>query len=162
MAQINYITCLNEMYQGQGFPPYRWSEFETSPWTPFEKALDQTCVALISSAGIFRDDQEPFDPWAVNDLSFRQIPVDTEHERLRLHHNYFDHRDAMLDLNCVFPVQRLFELEKEVFIKHLAPTAITLGMGRLYKRTALQNETVPKIVEILKKQETDAVLLVAA
>jgi len=162
MTPINYITCLNEMYQSQGFPPYRCSEFDTSPWAPFEKALDQACVALVSSAGIFGDDQEPFDPWAVNDLSFRQIPADTEHEKLRLHHNYFDHRDAVLDLNCVFPVQRLSELEKEGFIKRLAPTAITLGMGRLYKRTALQNETVPKIVEILKKQETDAVLLVAA
>lgn len=162
MAQINYITCLNEMYQSQGFPPYRWSEFNESPWAPFEKELDQACVALISSAGIFRDDQQPFDPWAVNDLSFRKIPTNTQHERLKLHHNYFDHRDAMLDLNCVFPVQRLFEMEKEGFIKRLAPTAITLGMGRLYKRTALQNETVPKIVEILKKQETDAVLLVAA
>jgi D-proline reductase (dithiol) PrdB len=162
MAQINYITCLNEMYQSQGFPPYRWSEFDESPWAPFEKELDQASVALISSAGIFRDDQEPFDPWAVNDLSFRQIPVNTQHERLKLHHNYFDHRDALLDLNCVFPVKRLSELEKEGFIKRLAPTSVTLGMGRLYKRTALQNETVPKILEILKKQETDAVLLVAA
>ena len=162
MEYINYVTSLNETYQSQGFPPYRWSEFDTSPLTPFEKSLDQACVALVSSAGIFRDDQEPFDPWAVNDLSFRQIPADTKHEKLRLHHNYFDHRDAMLDLNCVFPVQRLSELEKEGFIKRLAPTAITLGMGRLYKRTALQNETVPKLVEILKKQETDAVLLVAA
>ena len=40
------------------------------------------------------------------------------------------------------------------------PVAITLGMGRLYKRTALQKETVPELVEILKNQDTDAVLLV--
>jgi len=162
MEYINYVTCLNEMYQSQGFPPYRWSEFDTSPWKPFEKKLNEACVALISSAGIFMDDQEPFDPWAVNDLSFRQIPVDTKPERLRLHHNYFDHRDALLDFNCVFPAERLQELEKEGFIGRLAPMAITLGMGRLYKRTALQNETVPEIVKVLKKQEADAVLLVAA
>jgi hypothetical protein len=35
-------------------------------------------------------------------------------------------------------------------------------MGRLYKRTALQNETVPKIVDVLRDQNADAVLLVAA
>jgi hypothetical protein len=35
-------------------------------------------------------------------------------------------------------------------------------MGRLYKRTALQTETVPRIIEVLKGQETDAVLLIAA
>ena len=160
MKPVDYVSGLNEMYQSQGFPPYRWSEFDSSPWTPFGKSLDQACLALISSGGIFRHDQEPFDPWAVNGLGFRQIPTNTPYRDLRLHHNYFDHRDALRDLNCVFPVQRLKELADQGFIGRLAPAAITLGMGRLYKRTALQKETVPRIVEVLKGQGVDAVLLV--
>jgi len=162
MPRIEYVDNLNKMYQGQGFPPYQWSKFDTSPWTPFEKSLHEACIALVSSAGIFRDDQDPYDPWAVNDLSYREIPRDTPYERLRLRHNYFDHRDAVKDLNCVLPLHRLAELESEGFIGRFAPTAITLGMGRLYKRTALANVTVPKIVEVLQAQKTDAVLLVAA
>jgi D-proline reductase (dithiol) PrdB len=150
------------MYQSQGFPPYKWSQFDSSPWTPFNKPLHQARIVLISSAGIFRDDQEPFDPWAVNDLSFRQIPTETPFERLKLHHNYFDHRDALKDLNCVFPVRRLEEIARSGFIGSFAPEAITLGMGRLYKRTALQKQTVPEIVKILHKNKADAVLLVAA
>jgi len=160
MIPIDYVSGLNEMYQRQGFPPYRWSEFDSSPWTPFEKSLDGARLALISSGGISRHDQESFDPWAVNDLSFRLIPTDTPYRTLELHHNYFDHRDALRDLNCVFPVQRLKGLEDEGFIGSLGPVAITLGMGRLYKRTALQKQTVPEIVEVLKKQDVDAVLLV--
>lgn len=162
MSRIDYVPCINDMYQSQGFPPYRWSEFDSSPWSPFEKSLDQARIALISSAGIFREDQEAFDPWAVNDLSYRQIPIETPFERLKLNHNYFDHRDALKDLNCVFPVRRLDELAKSGFIGNFAPVAITLGMGRLYKRTALQKETVPEIVKVLNKQQADAVLLVAA
>jgi len=162
MNPVDYVSALNDMYQRQGFPPYRWSEFDSSPWSPLEKQLNEICLALISSAGIFREDQEPFDPWAVNDLSFRQVPTDTPFGMLRLHHNYFDHRDALLDLNCVFPVQRLKELEAEGYIGSLAPVAITLGMGRLYKRTALQNETVPRIVKELERQSADAALLVPA
>ena len=162
MLPINYVSCLNDMYQSQGFPSYRWSQFETSPWAPFQKPLDQACIALISSAGIFRADQEPFNPWAVNDLSFRQIPTNTPLEQLKLHHNYFDHRDAVKDVNCVFPIRRLDELAESGFIGSFAPTAITLGMGRLYKRTALQQESVPGIVKTLQEQNTDAVLLVAA
>ena len=162
MKPIDYVACLDEMYQSQGFPPYRWSEFDSSPWCPFDKDLGETRLALISSAGIFRNDQDPFDPWAVNDLSFRRIPVDTPHGQLRLHHNYFDHRDAVKDFNCVFPVQRLKELEGEGTIGGLVPEAITLGMGRLYKRTALQKETVPKIVEVLRQNGADAALLVPA
>jgi D-proline reductase (dithiol) PrdB len=150
------------MYQSQGFPPYRWSQYDSSPWVPFEKPLDQACITLISSAGIFRDDQEPFDPWAVNGLSFRQIPTDTPLERLKLHHNYFDHRDAFKDMNCVFPLQRLENLAESGIIGSFAPIAITLGMGRLYKRTALLQETVPEIVKVLNEQNADAALLVAA
>ena len=162
MTHIRYVSNLDKMYQSQGFPPYKWSQFDSSPWTPFERPLEQARIALLSSAGIFRDDQDPFDPWAVNDLSFRRIPTYTPFERLRLHHNYFDHRDALTDLNCIFPVQRLQDLEGAGFIGSLAAEAITLGMGRLYKRTALQQETVPQIVDILREQGADAVLLVAA
>ena len=59
------------------------------------------------------DAQESFDPWAVNGLDFRTIPSDTPYQRLRLNHNYFDHRDALKDLNCIFPAERLRELETE-------------------------------------------------
>ncbi len=162
MKPVNYKEGLDQMYQSQGFPPYKWSVFDSSPWAPFDKHLDEASIGLISSAGIFRDDQEPFDPWAVNDLSFRQIPIDTPFARLRLHHNYFDHRDALKDFNCVFPVHRLKELEKEGFIRHFIPTALTLSMGRLYKRTELQQETVPRMVKIMRDMGADAVLLVAA
>jgi D-proline reductase (dithiol) PrdB len=162
MASIDYVVCLNDMYQSEGFPPYKWSEFDSSPWTPFEKPLGESCIALLSSAGIFRDDQEPFDPWAVNDLSFREIPIDTPQNRLKLNHNYFDHREALSDLNCVLPVGRLKDLEDSGYIGKFAPLAITLGMGRLYKRTALQKETVPQLVDELRGQGADAALLVAA
>ena len=162
MKPVDYVTALNEMYQSQGFPPYKWSQFDTSPWSSLSKPLSEACVTLISSAGIFIDGQEPFDPWAVNDLSFRRVPADTPYESLKLNHNYFDHRDATKDLNCVFPVKRLKELEAEGHIGDLAPTAITLGMGRLYKRTALQNETVPEIASVLEQEGADAALLVPA
>ena len=102
MAHIHYVSSLDKMYQSQGFPPYKWSQFDSSPWKPFKKPLNQARIALLSSAGIFREDQDPFDPWAVNDLSFRQIPKNTPFEKLKLHHNYFDHRDALKDLNCLF------------------------------------------------------------
>ena len=162
MKPINYISCLDNMYQNQGFPAYRWSEFDSSPWEAFDKPLEQARIALISSAGIFKEDQEPFDPWAVNDLSFREIPIQTPFEQLKLHHNYFDHRDAVKDLNCVFPVHRLQDLVQSGFIGSMAPQAITLGMGRLYKRTALQKQTTPELIRRIRKQNTDAVLLVAA
>ena len=162
MTRIDYVDYLNSKYQSQGFPPYRWSVFDTSPWTPFEKPLEQSCIALISAGGVSAEGQEPFDPWAINGLSFREIPKNISFEKLKLNHNYFDHRDAVKDLNCVFPLERLGELEASGYIGKAAPTAISLGMGRLYKRTALQTETGPKICAVLKEQKVDAAVLVAA
>ena len=65
-------------------------------------------------------------------------------------------------LDQIKMMDRLKELEEAGQIGRLSRTAVTLGMGRLYKRTALQNETVPMIVETLKERGVDAVLLVAA
>lgn len=162
MAQIEYIASLNEMYQSQGFPPYKWSEFSASPWSPVKKKLSEMTISLISSAGIFMEGQNPFDPWAVNDLSFRRIPVTVDFEKLHLRHNYFDHRDAVSDLNCVFPVRQLQYMAAEGKIGRLAPTAVTLGMGRLYKRTALQTEATPEIIGVIEAEGADAAFLVPA
>ncbi|MBW2092866.1 MAG: hypothetical protein JRI34_12195 [Deltaproteobacteria bacterium] len=162
MARIEYITCLNKMYQSQGFPEYKWSVYDSAPFAPLGKPLSRAKVALVSSGGIFKDDQEPFDGWAVNDFSLRTIPMDTSFDRLRLSHNYFDHRDAVKDYNCVFPIQRLRELAEEGFIGMAADFAVSLGMGRAYKRSGLFEQTVPAIMEEFQNQEVDAALLVAA
>ena len=162
MAQINWVPAINQYYQGQGFSAYRWSIFDSSPWTPFKIPLNEACIGLLSSSGVFRDDQEPFDPWAVNDYSHRQISKDTPLKKLKLHHNYFDHRNALKDLNCVFPLQRLNELEAAGFIGSLTSSTISLGMGRLYRRSGLTDQTIPSVVEVLKGEGADAVLLVAA
>ena len=106
--------------------------------------------------------QEPFDGWAVNDFSLRVIPTDTPFDRLRLNHNYFDHRDAVKDFNCVFPIQRVQELAEEGFIGQAAGLAVSLGMGRTYKRSGLFQQTIPAVVSELQEQEVDAALLVAA
>lgn len=162
MPSIEYVTCLNKTYQSQGFPEYKWSVYESSPFTPFTKPLNQSRVGLISSGGISEKEQKPFDGWAVNEFSLRVIPIDTPFDRLRLDHNYFDHRDAVKDYNCVFPIQRLHELAEEGFIGHAAESAVSLGMGRTYKRSGLFQQTVPAIVSELQGQKVDAALLVAA
>ncbi len=162
MARIEYVANLNQSYQSQGFPEYRWSVYDSAPFVPFSKSLNQSKIGLISSGGITMEGQEPFDGWAVNDFSLRVIPIDTPFDRLRLNHNYFDHRDAVKDYNCVFPIQLIQELAEEDFIGQAAELAVSLGMGRTYKRSGLMQQTVPAVVSELQEQEVDAALLVAA
>ena len=81
MKPIDYVADLNAYYQGHGFPPYKWSVFRTTTWSPFEKPLNQAKVALLCSSGMSRRDQEPFDPLARSELSYREIPKDTPDRR---------------------------------------------------------------------------------
>jgi hypothetical protein len=41
-----------------------------------------------------------------------RIPIDTPREKLRVRHGGYDIRAAQLDLNTVFPLDRILELEK--------------------------------------------------
>jgi len=160
MSPVNYIERTRAFFEARGFPPYRWAENETAPWTPFEKPLEESRVALLSSGGIYHTDQPPFNPDR-DDLTFREILSDVDVGELRISHNNYDHRDADQDVNCVFPIERFRELEEEKYIGELAPTSYTL-MGRIFRLSALRAELAPQIVERLKEAQVDVLFAVPA
>ncbi len=164
MDYIRYVPSLTEKYKSLGFPNYDWSKNDTSPFVPVKKPLEESRISLIASSGIFRDDQEPFEPdgWPVDEVGIRLIPKDTDGKRLKLYYNYYDHRDAVKDINCVYPVDRLQEFEEEGFIGELAPSLISLGMGRTYRRSLIFKTLAPKIVEALNEQGVDGAIVVSS
>ena len=141
MDYIHYVPSLTKKYVSLGFPQYDWSKHDTAPWVPVKKPLEESRISLIASSGIFRDDQEPFEPDG---------------------YNYYDHRDAVKDINCVYPVDRLREFEEEGFIGELAPSLISLGMGRTYRRSLIRKQLIPKVSEILHEQGVDGVIVVSS
>jgi D-proline reductase (dithiol) PrdB len=137
--------------------PYRWSTFETIPWTPLTKPVSQCRIALFSSSGIHLKAQRPFDA-VKDDLSWREIPIDADPQDLVVSH-YSKNATQVQDFNSVLPLERLRELTSEGAIGSLAPFAFTF-MGRIFKRTQLQKEMTPGIVERLRLLDVDAALLV--
>ena len=160
MKSIEYVKVLDSYYQSFGFPPYKWSVFKTTTWTPFEKPLDKARVALLCSSGISRKDQEPYEPLSRDNLTYREIPKETRAADMVINYAYYDHTDADKDPNIVFPIDRFRELEQEGFIGELAETNYGLGMGRMYKRTALQTQLATEIVRKLKEAKVDALFCV--
>ncbi len=157
---VPYIACIDAHYQGLGFPPFKWSTFESAPWTPLVKPIDECRIALLGSGGISLKGQPLYDPKSVNDFSIREIPKDTQVEDFIISCSYYDHTDAQKDINCVYPIERFQELEKQRYIGELAPINVTTGMGRLYERDHLQNVMAPGIARELLKDKVDAVFLV--
>ena len=87
--------------------------------------------------------------------------METAPADLLISHDYYDHKDAEKDINCVFPLERLRELAAEGFIGGLTPFHLTF-MGRIFRKTALLNEMIPGLIARLKALDVDLAFLVPA
>jgi D-proline reductase (dithiol) PrdB len=84
------------------------------------------------------------------DASFRVIPGDAAARDLTITHDYYDHRAADRDLNCVFPLERLHELARAGCIGRVAPRHIgTMGHILGDEERRLVGETAPAIARLL-------------
>ncbi|MFQ5342773.1 MAG: glycine/sarcosine/betaine reductase selenoprotein B family protein [Anaerolineae bacterium] len=140
----------------------RWVKGET-PWTPLPKPVSELRLALIGSGGVYHEDQEPFD--AANregDWSFRVIPGDAPPSALRVAHDHYNHKDgADKDINVVFPLDRLRELETRGDIGELSPAHIGF-MGFIMRPEKIAEEMSPAVIRVLKEAAVEAALLVPA
>ena len=136
-------------------------ETKDIPWTPFNKELRLCRVGLVTTAGVHFKDQRPFD---MNDKegdpSYREIDNRRPLTDLMITHDYYDHTDADRDINIVFPIVRLKELEEEGEIGRVSDFHYTF-MGHIDGRhiQTLVNQTGPEVAERLKNLAVDVVLL---
>ena len=135
------------------------------PWAPLSKPLSECTVALLSSAGIALKTDKPFDqegerqnPWW-GDPSYRILPKTASQDEVRLYHMHIDPSYAMQDLNCLFPTQRLQEMEASGRIGQVSPRHYSI-MGYILNPERLLSETVPALIRNLKEDQVDVVVLV--
>jgi D-proline reductase (dithiol) PrdB len=112
------------------------------PFTPFEGELSRATVGLVTAAGVHLKDQEPFNiADELGDLGYRVFPEDVQSSELMVTHHHYDHRDADRDINVVFPIDALRDLESEGFIrgvakKHVGYMGYTMQLKAMYEGTA--------------------------
>jgi D-proline reductase (dithiol) PrdB len=120
--------------------------------------LRETMFALVTTAGVHLRDQQPYD--LAGDNTWRLIPGDVRADQLMVTHRHYDHRHADVDINCVFPIDRLRELAAEGTIggvgdRHLGFMGYTQHLRDLYERAA------PEMAKLIERSQADAVLLTA-
>ncbi len=130
------------------------------PFTPFERELAKSNIAIVTAAGVHLSEQEPFNiADEMGDLTYRLIPPDTDSSGLMVTHHHYDHTDADADINVVFPLDLLRELEADKIIGGLARKHIGY-MGYTMQLKAMYEGTAPEIAnEIDKGSRADAVVL---
>ena len=134
------------------------------PWCPVYKPLEQSKIALVTTAGVHHKDQQPFDMNDdMGDPTFRILDDQTIADGYKITHDYYDHRDAERDLNIVFPVQRLKDMQAADLIRSVSEMHFSF-MGHIdgHHVDALINRSAPEVARMLKDLEVDVVLLTPA
>jgi D-proline reductase (dithiol) PrdB len=139
---------------------YPFMVYEDAPWAPFAGNPKDHTFALVTSGGLYlRDRQEPFETESIHgDPSCREIPRDIRQEDAGFAHSHYDHGLAEQDINCIFPIHRLQELEEEGIIGSLAQTHYSFSY--VNDVLPLMEETAPRVVQGLKNEGVTALILV--
>ncbi len=136
-------------------------ELDATPWTPFTVPISKAKFALFTTGGFYVEGQEPYEtdgPERQGDWSYRAIPKDTPRDRINVAHLHYDLSGPKQDINCVFPLDRFVELEREGVIGQLADTNYSF-MGFIQRPDLLMAETAPEVARRLKEDGVDAVFL---
>ena len=126
-------------------------------WCPITKPLNQSRVALLSSAALRLAHQTPFIPR--EDSSYRRVPSDPTAGNIIIDHHSGIGKVPKQDPEIVFPRTALARLAEKGIIGALAPFHFSF-MGGLRDHGKIENELAPAIAAELKQAEVDLALLV--
>lgn len=158
MAELSELPLKTRLF----LAAYRWRRIDPVPWSSLRKPLRECRVAIVSSAGLTRPDQAPFDDDVRGgDPTFRILPADTDlGELLESHRSEsFDHSGIREDSNLALPLDRLRELAVAGTIGDVAPQHLSL-MGSITATGRLVKETAPEAVSMLVADQVDLALFV--
>ena len=136
-----------------------WTRSQPLNWSPVEKPLAQSTVALVSTGGVHLRSQKPYDVYAEEgDWSSREIPGGVSSDRLTVTHTHYAISDALQDINVMFPLDRLRELAARDVIGAVSPLH-TGFMGFIPDPRLLVTESAPAVGAVLKRRGVDVVVL---
>jgi D-proline reductase (dithiol) PrdB len=130
---------------------------DDEPWTPLQQPVASSTVALVATGGVHLRTDPPFN--LNGDGGFRVIPGTAEPGDLQITHQAYDRRDAGEDINLVFPLQRLQELEAEGVVARVAEENYGFGLA---PHPAPLLVSAREVAGRLRRAQVDLVLLVPA
>jgi hypothetical protein len=150
------------LYEGRG--PFTGEEAPV--WAPFEKRLQASRIALLSSAGLYLKASQPsFDlvreqdnpEWG--DPSWRAIPAGAAASEIAVAHLHINDEDILSDPEIALPAHLLDQLAAEGVIG--SSTAEHLSVMGYQDRSlqAWREQTLPDLVAKLRDQQADGLIL---
>jgi D-proline reductase (dithiol) PrdB len=146
------------MAQNSAPKPPRVLVTPTAPaWRSISKPLNESRVALLSSAALRLTAQKPFIPR--EDLSYRSMPSDPRSGTIIIDHHSGIGTVPKQDPEIVFPRTALAALVEMGTVGALSPLHFSF-MGGIRRHREIENELAPALAAELAKARVDLALLV--
>lgn len=131
-------------------------EFDNPAFTALGKPLSEARVAIVTTAALHRPSQDQF---GQGDTTFRAF--DRSDRDLILNHwsPNFDHTAFQMDLNTVYPIDRLEELQANGVIGEVAPRHFAFAGNQPDTVSEIRLDTGPACAAELAADAVDVVLL---
>ena len=126
-------------------------------WFPVPAPVNESRVALLTSAALRLNHQQPFAPG--EDYSYRLIPSDSRASEIVLDHHSRIGPVPRQDPEIVFPMTALAKLAAKRVVGSLSPFHVSFK-GGLRRHQQIEKELAPAIVQELKEADVDLAFLV--
>lgn len=149
---------INERYPGSMV-----RKEEAVPLAALKMPLSQARLTLISSCGVHLKSEPPLDVChPFGDFRFQRVPSHARHADLIIHQLKYPHDDADLDINVIFPIERLQELVAEGTLGGLTPNFFSF-IGYNMDPERFERTVAADIARAVAEEErADLALLAAA
>ena len=148
---------VNERYPGSMI-----SKSDLVPLAPLRRPVAQSRLTFVSTAGVQPIGTLPFDVvHPVGDYTFRRVPSTASPADLEIHQLKYPTDGAHRDLNVIFPIERLQELDREGVIGSLAPDFFSF-IGYNMDPDLLERTLAEDLAQAVADQQADLALLAPA
>jgi D-proline reductase (dithiol) PrdB len=163
-APIGYMARTRDYYAAIGYDtPYRWAHYIDAPFQPLRKPLDQSRIALITTAAPFdpgKGDQGPGAKYNGGAKFYSVYDGDTSKSHdLRISHIAYDRVHTTADDSGTwFPLPQLQRLARDGRIGNVAPRFFGAPTNRSHRVTI--ETDAPDILARCRADQVDAAVLV--
>ena len=144
-------SAFREMLDNIPAPTFETTAFTTPP------PLDEATVAIVTSAGLHRPDQDGFGHQG--DQSYRILDAGDRNLKLGHWSPNFDRAGLTADLNVAYPADRLDELAADGTIGGVGAHHLAFMGAQDETMATIRMDTGPAAAQLLKEDGVDVVLL---
>lgn len=131
-------------------------EFDDPAFTPLGKPLSEARVAIVTSAALHRPDQDRFD---AGDVKYTTLNAADRNLIMGHMSPNFDHSGFQMDINVVYPIDRLEELAADGVIGSVAPRHFAFAGNQPDTVSEVRLDTGPACAAEMVADEVDVVIL---